>query len=205
MHFSRLSRIFIWLRSNFSVQLNTSFPELNVYINLRLIQQLASCSGDDLPAWYPRSFIINPSCGTTKVTTSTTELSNDTSCRLTGVTENNVSESDAGIVKNNLPRKSKPTDQRQCLLDYATENSPDLIWIAKSSSGAKGGGIKMAADAADLLEFIDSQPNTYIVQQYITNPLLLDHGRKFDMRCVIAPFSSSSSTDWGVTWCQNPL
>lgn len=66
------------------------------------------------------------------------------------------------------------------------------VWILKPSDGGKGERIKIiagdkekSADGAEILAFIDSQPEgsiAWVVSEYIERPLLLPGNRKFDWR-----------------------
>ncbi|XP_075059865.1 tubulin--tyrosine ligase [Mixophyes fleayi] len=78
------------------------------------------------------------------------------------------------------------TDEREEFLESFNERKESgkgNVWIAKSSSGAKGEGILISSDATELLEFIDNQGQVHVIQKYLENPLLLEPGhRKFDIR-----------------------
>ncbi|XP_032240390.2 tubulin--tyrosine ligase isoform X2 [Nematostella vectensis] len=63
--------------------------------------------------------------------------------------------------------------------------SGEEIWIAKSSAGAKGEDICLSSSPKEILDFIDEQNQAFVVQKYIENPLLLEGGRKFDIRCWV--------------------
>ncbi|XP_073528887.1 tubulin--tyrosine ligase [Phyllobates terribilis] len=81
---------------------------------------------------------------------------------------------------------STRTDEREEFLESFNgrkESGKGNVWIAKASSGAKGEGILISSDAAQLLDFIDSQGQVHVIQKYLENPLLLEPGhRKFDIR-----------------------
>ncbi|XP_063774175.1 tubulin--tyrosine ligase [Pseudophryne corroboree] len=78
------------------------------------------------------------------------------------------------------------TDEREEFLESFNERKESgkgNVWIAKSSSGAKGEGILISSDATELLDFIDNQGQVHVIQKYLENPLLLEPGhRKFDIR-----------------------
>lgn len=78
----------------------------------------------------------------------------------------------------------KFTDERDDLLAFSN-NLTEKIWIAKSSSGAKGKDIFISDDVEAILAFVDKQTQGFVVQKYIENPLLLDKNRKFDIRCWV--------------------
>ncbi|XP_071996175.1 tubulin--tyrosine ligase [Engystomops pustulosus] len=81
---------------------------------------------------------------------------------------------------------SSRTDEREEFLESFNgrkESGKGNVWIAKSSSGAKGEGILISSDATQLLDFIDNQGQVHVIQKYLENPLLLEPGhRKFDIR-----------------------
>ncbi|XP_005042861.1 PREDICTED: tubulin--tyrosine ligase [Ficedula albicollis] len=78
------------------------------------------------------------------------------------------------------------TDEREVFLaayNRRREGKEGNVWIAKSSAGAKGEGILISSEAAELLDFIDEQGQVHVIQKYLENPLLLEPGhRKFDIR-----------------------
>ena len=45
-----------------------------------------------------------------------------------------------------------------------------------------GEGIKISPDVLELVNFIDQQTQSFVIQRYIENPLLLEEDRKFDIR-----------------------
>lgn len=45
-----------------------------------------------------------------------------------------------------------------------------------------GEGIKISPDVSELVKFIDQQTQSFVIQRYIDNPLLLEEDRKFDIR-----------------------
>lgn len=47
-----------------------------------------------------------------------------------------------------------------------------------------GKDIFISDDIEEILAFVDEQTQGFVVQKYIENPLLLDKGRKFDIRQV---------------------
>ncbi|XP_069091171.1 tubulin--tyrosine ligase [Pleurodeles waltl] len=78
------------------------------------------------------------------------------------------------------------TDEREAFLEsynQRKECGDDNVWIAKSSSGAKGEGILISSDAVQLLHYIDNQGQVHVIQKYLEDPMLLEPGhRKFDIR-----------------------
>lgn len=88
----------------------------------------------------------------------------------------------------------KREDERQPLLEAVTAQ-PDAVWIVKPSSGAKGRHIVLfhAADVPRWLAALSpSSKAMYVVQRYVDRPLLLSHGRKFDIRVwvlLMSPYS----------------
>eukprot|EP01061_Rhynchopus_euleeides_P006912 TRINITY_DN15898_c0_g2_i1.p1 TRINITY_DN15898_c0_g2~~TRINITY_DN15898_c0_g2_i1.p1 ORF type:complete len:323 (+),score=85.19 TRINITY_DN15898_c0_g2_i1:136-969(+) len=77
------------------------------------------------------------------------------------------------------------TDERQEFL-----GARGGTWIAKSSHGSKGLGIKISPDKRTLLRYIDRQEKRYkwVIQLYLESPFLIE-GRKFDIRTwvLLAP------------------
>ncbi|XP_058507259.1 tubulin--tyrosine ligase [Solea solea] len=114
----------------------------------------------DSATWFPESYIIYPTNLNTPVAPASNGLSH---------------------LKNN-PK----TDEREVFLaSYHSkkENGEGIVWIAKSSAGAKGAGIFISQDANQLLEYIDNQGQVHVIQKYLEKPLLLEPGhRKFDIR-----------------------
>ena len=55
--------------------------------------------------------------------------------------------------------------------------------IVKPADGAKGTGIWLARDAAEVLEHMDDTPR--VCQRYVADPLLDGAGRKFDLRLYV--------------------
>ncbi|XP_037663616.1 tubulin--tyrosine ligase isoform X2 [Choloepus didactylus] len=84
------------------------------------------------------------------------------------------------------PVRNSRTDEREFFLasyDSRRESGEGSVWIAKSSAGAKGEGILISSEAAELLDYIDSQGQVHVIQKYLERPLLLEPGhRKFDIR-----------------------
>lgn len=84
--------------------------------------------------------------------------------------------------------QSKQADERIAFA-AAAESSPLAVWIIKPSSGAKGeeivivrGPSEAAAFVRDRLEGRSEGKKRYVAQRYVERPLLLSHGRKFDVR-----------------------
>lgn len=75
------------------------------------------------------------------------------------------------------------------------EESPSKLFIMKPPASARGNGIQVInhisqipAKALELPEQVEGQPSkksTLIVQQYISNPCLLENGKKFDLRIYV--------------------
>ncbi|XP_058690661.1 tubulin--tyrosine ligase isoform X4 [Poecile atricapillus] len=90
------------------------------------------------------------------------------------------------------------TDEREVFLaayNRRQEGKEGNVWIAKSSAGAKGEGILISSEAAELLDFIDEQGQVHVIQKYLENPLLLEPGhRKFDIRSCLMCIEPAIST-----------
>ena len=74
--------------------------------------------------------------------------------------------------------------QRSDFLSYVKASSK-CVWIVKPGNEAHGNGIFISDDVPAILEHIDSQPEgspPWVVQRYVSSPLLLDGKRKFDIR-----------------------
>ncbi|TKC35306.1 hypothetical protein EI555_021338 [Monodon monoceros] len=111
-------------------------------------------------AWFPESYVIYP-----------TNLKTPVAPAQNGI---------------HPPIQSSRTDEREFFLasyNRKKEDGEGNVWIAKSSAGAKGEGILISSDAAELLDFIDNQGQVHVIQKYLERPLLLEPGhRKFDIR-----------------------
>jgi tubulin---tyrosine ligase len=88
----------------------------------------------------------------------------------------------------------KREDERQALLEAVTAQL-DTVWIVKPSSGAKGRHIVLL-HAEEVPEWLaglsESSRSMYVVQRYVDRPLLISHGRKFDIRVWVlltSPYS----------------
>ncbi|XP_068597599.1 tubulin--tyrosine ligase-like [Brachionichthys hirsutus] len=118
----------------------------------------------DSSNWFPESYIIYP-----------TNLNTPVAPAKNGI--------------NHL--KSNPkTDEREVFLSsyHSKKESGDgVVWIAKSSAGAKGEGMFISHDAAQLVEHTDNQGQVHVIQKYLEKPLLLEPGhRKFDIRMHVS-------------------
>ncbi|KAL8579922.1 hypothetical protein ACOMHN_065820 [Nucella lapillus] len=77
------------------------------------------------------------------------------------------------------------SDEREELKQWAAQSSNSSIWIVKSTSGAKGEGIRISRSVDELIDYVDEQTTAFVCQQYIHPPLLLAERRKFDIRCWV--------------------
>ncbi|XP_041353375.1 tubulin--tyrosine ligase-like [Gigantopelta aegis] len=125
---------------------------------IKTLKQYCTTSNVPLFEWLPVSYIIYPKSRECQVSTS-------------------------------IPVTRPPQlDERNELLgiDKSFKSSgKDVIWISKITAGSKGEGINISRDVDELLNEIDSQKSAYVIQQYIDPPLLLEGGRKFDIRCWV--------------------
>ena len=90
---------------------------------------------------------------------------------------------------------SKPEDsEREAFIESFNSETSNLkpnnrgVWILKPSDGGKGKKILVMDDLEKILAHIDEQPKgsiAWVVQRYIERPLLLEGGRKFDIRCWV--------------------
>ncbi|XP_006825271.1 tubulin--tyrosine ligase-like [Saccoglossus kowalevskii] len=80
------------------------------------------------------------------------------------------------------------TDEREAFMKCyhkMKENKQGDVWIAKSTSGAKGEGILISDNPQQLIDYIDEQKQSHVIQKYLEKPLLLNGDRKFDIRCWV--------------------
>ncbi len=84
---------------------------------------------------------------------------------------------------------SKPdeneTDEFRTAFESSSKSGKSNVWILKPSDGAHGRDIVIMDDYDEIIDFLEKfEKGTppWVVQRYITNPLLLNGGRKFDMR-----------------------
>lgn len=129
---------------------------------LSLLTEVFTSRGQDPFQWMPESFIIRP--------------------------VQNL-QSHASVNDKKPKALTKVTDERETFV--AAHKSHDEscgsgdVWIAKSSSGAKGEGIVISRSPDELIALVDHQMESYVVQKYIERPLLLAGDRKFDIRCWV--------------------
>lgn len=84
-----------------------------------------------------------------------------------------------------------PRDYEQ-LRDY-WQSSPSKLFIIKPPASARGNGIKVVNDITQIPANVlgpqnddsNCKKSTMIVQQYISNPCLLENGQKFDLRVYV--------------------
>lgn len=78
-----------------------------------------------------------------------------------------------------------PKDYHQ-LCDY-WRTSPSKLFIMKPPASARGNGIQVINDISQIPANVlnESKKSTMIVQQYISNPCLLENGQKFDLRVYV--------------------
>lgn len=131
---------------------------------VRVFKEFYTTSAKPIPKWLPESFIICPK-----------DIAKSMESAAPGARP--------------LPRRVSKPDERKDLVDRSTvlnkTSRKPVVWIAKSSSGSKGEGIKISPDVSELVKFIDQQTQSFVIQRYIDNPLLLEEDRKFDIRCWV--------------------
>lgn len=76
------------------------------------------------------------------------------------------------------------------LLQEYWSASPNNLFIVKPPASARGNGIKVINDISQIPESAtkvvnESKKSSVIVQQYISNPCLLENGHKFDLRVYV--------------------
>ncbi|XP_031565062.1 tubulin--tyrosine ligase-like [Actinia tenebrosa] len=121
---------------------------------VRTVRSISEANGLSPYRWMPLTFIIVPTNMTKSMENEKTKRS--TSCK----------------------------DERELFLETFKSWEPcgKNIWIGKSTAGAKGENIFLTSEANEMLKLIDGERQAYVVQKYIEDPLLLDGGRKFDVR-----------------------
>jgi tubulin--tyrosine ligase len=77
--------------------------------------------------------------------------------------------------------RGKHGDDERALVQTEHAMRPH-IWIAKPSMGGKGAGILINDNLEQLLADVDKTELIYVMCEYIDRPLLLQGGRKFDIR-----------------------
>ncbi|KAK7466611.1 hypothetical protein BaRGS_00037268 [Batillaria attramentaria] len=125
---------------------------------VRTLKEHCKKSGVPEFQWLPKSFVLRPKI--------------------------NPSAQDTGDQHPAKRQAVARSDEREELRKCA-QSHPLCIWIAKHTAGAKGEGIKISPDVEQLIQYVDDQSGAYICQLYIDRPLLLSHGRKFDIRCWV--------------------
>ncbi|KAK3093980.1 hypothetical protein FSP39_022454 [Pinctada imbricata] len=131
---------------------------------VRMFKEFYNGTAKPMPPWLPESFVICPQ----------------------NLTKNLVESGEQGPA---LRRKvSRPDDRKEFLTTaqkLSQQEKKPVVWIAKSAAGAKGEGIQISSNAEELVQFVDEQTQAYVIQRYVMNPLLLEGGRKFDIRCWV--------------------
>lgn len=112
------------------------------------------------PKWLPESYVICPQ----------------------NITQNLRMSGERGVA---LIRKQSKPDDRKEFLEAAYGKERMVTWIAKATAGSKGEGIMISDQPEELIDFIDAQTQSFIIQRYIENPYLLEGDRKFDIRCWV--------------------
>ena len=109
-------------------------------------------------------------------------------------------EDNSPVDDSNLPpwkRSKRPSkDMQQSAEDltiFSQIPNDEKNWILKPSSGCGGQGIFISSSPSEIIKRVNESKSEsiFIAQQYIPNPLLLDGGRKFDLRVwvlLIHPF-----------------
>ncbi|XP_022097869.1 tubulin--tyrosine ligase-like isoform X2 [Acanthaster planci] len=132
-----------------------------------ILKTSLQCSCNDVD-WLPTSFVIRPA-------------NNNNASKV-----NHCSTSRDWLRQLRLSKlHSDDREEFQACWEKTRQARQGSVWIAKSSSGAKGKGILISQDPAELVAFVDSQTEAHVVQKYIEKPLLLTGDRKFDIRCWV--------------------
>mmetsp|Transcript_3884 Transcript_3884/g.12234 ORF Transcript_3884/g.12234 Transcript_3884/m.12234 type:complete len:421 (-) Transcript_3884:678-1940(-) len=80
------------------------------------------------------------------------------------------------------------TDDFRAASESSSKRATANKWIAKATDASRGERTLLSEDYDAIVSHIDAQDKTspaWIVQRYITNPLLLPGGRKFDLRYFV--------------------
>lgn len=83
------------------------------------------------------------------------------------------------------PGKEDVSQYRQFERAFDSAGAGENVWVVKPSGTAHGDGIFMSKSKTEIIDHLRSQrDNTspWVVQKYCESPMLLDGGRKFDMR-----------------------
>jgi tubulin--tyrosine ligase len=97
-----------------------------------------------------------------------------------------------GFVPQTFVFTKKCQERAEFIKEYRQrhEDGRENTWILKPSGGAHGDDIVIMNKEEDITKFLDSQSSEagstpWVVQKYLEKPLLLQGGRKFDMRCMV--------------------
>jgi len=82
------------------------------------------------------------------------------------------------------PGRSEVSHRKE-FISVAKKLGNENVWIVKPGNEAHGNGIFLSDSTSEILNHIDAQPDgssPWVVQRYISSPLLVDGKRKFDIR-----------------------
>eukprot|EP00826_Nyctotherus_ovalis_P005450 TRINITY_DN11231_c0_g2_i3.p1 TRINITY_DN11231_c0_g2~~TRINITY_DN11231_c0_g2_i3.p1 ORF type:complete len:218 (-),score=41.78 TRINITY_DN11231_c0_g2_i3:218-871(-) len=74
-------------------------------------------------------------------------------------------------------------------------NGTGNMWIVKPIGSSRGRGIRIFDSLREIMDYVSSKGQQYVVQKYIENPMLIK-GRKFDIRQWVLVTSWNPITVW---------
>jgi len=79
-------------------------------------------------------------------------------------------------------------DELRIACESGSKREEKKVWILKCSDGTRGEKILLMDDFDKIVQHLESQDKAsapWVIQKYISNPLLLNGGRKFDIRFYV--------------------